>query len=126
MQQHLFEYAVIRFVPRVEREEFLNTGIVLYCKQQKFLKTRFSVNIDKIRCFAPDADITEIKEHLEAFEKIAAAAEQGGPIAKLDIASRFRWLAATRSTIIQSSKIHAGFCSDLELALNKLHEQLVL
>lgn len=126
MQQHLFEYAVIRIVPRVEREEFLNTGIVLYCKQQKFLKTRFTINEDRVRCLNIDTDIEEIKEHLDAFEKIAAADTNGGPIAKLDLPSRFRWLTATRSTIIQASKIHVGFCSDLELALNKLHEQLVL
>ncbi|MBX3253193.1 MAG: DUF3037 domain-containing protein [Chitinophagaceae bacterium] len=124
-QQHLFEYAVIRFVPRVEREEFLNIGLVLYCKQQQFLKTRFTVNEDRIRCFAPDTDIQEIKQHLDAFRKIADADLNGGPIAKLDIASRFRWLTATRSTIIQSSKVHTGFCSNLEPALEKLHKQLV-
>ncbi|MBX2924712.1 MAG: DUF3037 domain-containing protein [Chitinophagaceae bacterium] len=124
-QQHLFEYAVIRFVPRVEREEFLNTGIVLYCKQQQFLKTRFSVNEDRILCLSPEADMQEIKDHFDAFQKIAGADLNGGPIARLDIASRFRWLTATRSTIIQSSKVHTGFCSDLELALEKLHKQLV-
>lgn len=126
MQQHLFEYAVIRIVPKVEREEFLNAGIVLYCKQQKFLKTRFTINENRIKCFGADTDIEEIKEHLDAFEKIAAGDAGGGPIARLDIPSRFRWLTATRSTIIQASKIHVGFCSDLELALSKLHEQLVL
>src|ERR1044071_7484609 len=117
-QQHLFEYAVIRFVPRVEREEFLNTGIVLYCKKEKFLGTRFTINEERIRCFNAETDIAEIKEHLSAFEKIAAADASGGPIAKLDTPSRFRWLTATRSTIIQASKVHAGFCIDLDLALN--------
>ena len=76
------------------------------------------MNEDRIRCFAPEADMPEIKEHLDAFQKIAVADLDGGPIAKLDIASRFRWLTATRSTIIQSSKVHTGFCSNLELTLS--------
>lgn len=126
MQQHLFEYAVIRIVPRVEREEFLNAGIVLYCKQQRFLKALFTINEDRIRCFDREISIAEIKEHFDAFQKIASADLGGGPIAKLDVASRFRWLTAVRSTIIQASKVHVGFCNDLDLALNKLHEQLVV
>lgn len=123
---HLFEYAVIRVVPKVEREEFLNVGVILYCAKKKFLKTKITVNDKKIACFIKEDKIQEVKEHLESFEKIALGAKDGGPISLLDMPSRFRWLAATRSTIIQSSSVHPGLCSDPESALNHLHQQLVL
>lgn len=126
MQKHLFEYAIIRIVPRVYREEFINAGVILYSKKARFLATRFTINPQRILALYAEADIAEIEEHLRAYEKIAAGTVDGGPIAKLDIASRFRWLTATRSTIIQSSKIHPGLCDDLEILLNRLNEQLVL
>lgn len=124
--KHLFEYAVIRVVPKVEREEFLNMGVVLYCHRQKFLRVRFSLNEERLLCFAPQLDIEEVKGHLLAFEKICLGAPDSGPIGKLDAASRFRWLTATRSTIMQTSKVHPGFCSSLEGGLEKLFNQLVL
>ncbi|SFW13027.1 DUF3037 domain-containing protein [Chitinophaga sancti] len=125
-EKHLYEYAVIRVVPSVVREEFLNIGVILYCKQQRYLQTLFSVNGEKIRCLAPEFDMEELRAYLTAFEKIAAGAPDAGPIAKLDLPSRFRWLTATRSTVIQSSKIHPGLCGDLAGTLQRLHAQLVL
>jgi len=125
-EKHLYEYAVIRVVPSVVREEFLNIGVILYCKQQRYLQSIFSVNEERIRCLAPDFDMEELKAYLAAFEKIAAGAKDGGPIATLDMPSRFRWLTATRSTVIQSSKIHPGLCGDLPGTLQRLHAQLVL
>lgn len=124
--KHLFEYAVIRVVPRVEREEFINVGIVLFCKQQRYLKTAFSLNEERLLPLCPTLDVTEIKTYLDAFEKISRGAKDGGPIAQLDLPSRFRWLTATRSTVVQSSKIHPGLCGDLDAALEKLFQQLVL
>lgn len=124
--KHLFEYAVIRVVPRVEREEFINVGIVLFCKQQRYLKTAFSLNEERLLPLCPTLDVTEIKTYLDAFEKISRGAKDGGPIAQLELPSRFRWLTATRSTVVQSSKIHPGLCGDLDAALEKLFQQLVL
>ncbi len=126
MQQHLFEYAVVRIVPKVQREEFINTGIILYCKKQKYLKTKFTLNEERVICFCDQTDLEEVRKHLSSFERIADGAADGGPIAQLDIASRFRWLTAVRSTIIQSSKVHVGFSENLDETLNRLHEQMVL
>ena len=123
---HLFEYAVLRVVPRVEREEFLNVGIILYCPNQKFLQVVFTVDENRLCALFRGMDIPELRDHLEAFRLIAQGDQEGGPIAALDIASRFRWLTATRSTVLQTSKVHPGFCSDPAAALQRLHSQLVL
>jgi hypothetical protein len=126
-EKHLFEYAVIRVVPRVEREEFLNIGIVLYCVKQKFLQMKYVLDENRLKAFSPNLDIEELKEHLCSFERICAADPAGGPIAKLDIASRFRWLTATRSTVLQTSKVHPGLCiTSAQQTIHKLFEQLVV
>jgi hypothetical protein len=124
--KQLFEYAVIRIVPRVEREEFLNVGIILYSKQQKFLQCLFQLDEARLRAFSPTLDIDEVAGHLRGFELICRGSAEGGPIAKMDLPSRFRWLTATRSTVVQTSKVHPGFCADLPEAVKKLHAQLVL
>ena len=124
--KHLFEYAVIRVVPRVEREEFLNVGVVLYCKDQKFLQSRCDLDETRLAAFAKDIDIDEIKESLRAFGQISAGSKVGGPIGKLEMASRFRWLTATRSTVVQTSKVHPGFCEDGQTTLDRLFEEQVL
>ena len=125
-EKYLFEYAVIRIVPKVEREEFFNVGIILFCKEQKFLQTMYTVNDDRIKAMDEKADIPEINAYLQAFEKICKGIKEGGPIAQLDMASRFRWLTAQRSTILQTSKVHPGFCQSPQQALIRLHAQLVL
>lgn len=124
--KHLFEYAVIRVVPRVEREEFVNVGIVLFCKQQRYLKTRFRMDKERLLSLFPSLDLADVKSYLDAFEKVASGDKDGGPIARLDLPSRFRWLTATRSTVVQSSKIHPGLCDDLDKAIEKLFHQLVV
>ncbi|MEI9957369.1 MAG: DUF3037 domain-containing protein [Ferruginibacter sp.] len=125
-ENHLFEYAVIRIVPRVEREEFLNVGVILYCKQQQFLQTKFTIDEERLRAFAGYLDMAALHANLCAFEKISNGDVAGGEIAKLDLASRFRWLTATRSTIVQTSKVHPGLCDNALETLIKLHAQLVL
>ena len=110
--KQLFEYAVIRIVPRVEREEFLNVGVILYCPKQMFLKAKYQLNKKRIANFCDQADINELEEHLKIFEMISRGEKKAGPIAQLPIAERFRWLTATRSTVVQTSKVHPGFCSD--------------
>ncbi|WP_316748577.1 DUF3037 domain-containing protein [Pedobacter gandavensis] len=125
-EKHLFEYAVIRVVPRVEREEFLNVGIILYCSKQKFLQTSFELDEGRLAAFACKLDPQELEDHLHSFELICKGGKAGGTIGQLDMASRFRWLTATRSTVVQTSKTHPGFCLDAADTLKKLYEQLVL
>lgn len=124
--RHLFEYAVVRVVPRVEREEFMNVGVILFCAKLKFLQVLFHIDEQRLQCFTQQCDVEEIKEHLHAFENICLGNHQGGPIALLDAASRFRWLTATRSTVVQCSKVHPGLCVDPQETLVRLHGQLVL
>lgn len=126
LEKHVFEYAVIRVVPRVEREEFVNVGVILFCKGQDFLQSIITLNEERISCFCDEECINEIKKNLHAFEQISAGSSQSGPIGKLDKASRFRWLTATRSTVVQASKVHPGLCTDAHQTLIKLHAQLVL
>lgn len=124
-EKHLFEYAVIRLVPRVEREEFFNVGVILYCAKQRFLKTVYKLNLEKLHALCLDVDCNELEKNLQAFVNICDG-NNGGPIAQLDIASRFRWLTATRSTVVQCSKVHPGFCDDASETLIKLYNKLVL
>ncbi|GAB2558436.1 DUF3037 domain-containing protein [Spirosoma aerophilum] len=123
---HLFEYAVIRVMPRVEREEFINVGVIVYCRSLGFLKTLYTLNETRLRAVSADLDIDEVRERIQAFEKICAGRREGGTIGQLGIAERFRWLTATRSTIVQSSPVHPGLCTDAGETLTKLFEQLVL
>ncbi|MFL5739955.1 MAG: DUF3037 domain-containing protein [Flavisolibacter sp.] len=125
-EKHLFEYAVIRIVPRVEREEFLNVGVVFYCKDLRFLDCRYVLNKEKLVVLCENTDCHEVEEHLSAFEKICRGDAAAGAIAQLDLASRFRWLTATRSTVVQTSKVHPGFCTNAEEMLEKLFIQMVL
>ena len=122
----LFEYAVVRIVPRVEREEFVNTGVVLYCAKQKFLQMKFQVDEHRVKCLCPLADVEEINTYLEAFEQVCIGNRTAGPIAQLPLAGRFRWLTATRSTIVQTSKVHPGLCEDAAAMLDRIFEQQVL
>ncbi len=124
--KHLFEYAVIRIVPRVEREEFINAGVVLYCKGFRFLDCRFILKKDSLTALCTTLDCTELENYLHSFEKICAGDKTGGPIALLDAASRFRWLTATRSTVLQTSKVHPGFCANATEMLEQLFEKYVL
>lgn len=123
---HLFEYAVIRVVPKVEREEFINAGVILYCKKLKFLQAIVTLQAERLCAFPGAPEAAELEQYLATFEKICKGGRNAGPIGLLDHASRFRWLTATRSTIVQTSKVHPGFCSDPEQALIRLHAQLVL
>lgn len=125
-EQLLYEYAVIRFVPKVEREEFINSGIILYCSKAGFLKAKFHLHADKLKTFCTDFDVKELENYFHTWDKICAGDQDGGPIAKLPVASRFRWLTAIRSTVIQVSKVHPGFCSDPEKTLQHLFEKMVL
>ena len=123
---HLFEYAVIRVVPRVEREEFLNVGVIVYSKKPAFLQMMYTLDEKKLLTLFPEIDIADVQSHLEAFEQISKGNSEAGPIAALDHASRFRWLTAKRSTVVQSSAVHSGLCKDPIETLNRLLQQLVI
>lgn len=123
---HSFEYAIIRVVPQVEREEFLNVGVILYCRDHKYLGMKFMLDEKRLLAIFPQTDIQDIEEHLHSFENITNGEPAGGPIAALDPPSRFRWLTAKRSTVIQLSAVHPGICENPEGTIDKLFKKLVL
>ncbi|MFY0481047.1 DUF3037 domain-containing protein [Flavobacterium sp. PLA-1-15] len=124
--RNLYEYAVIRVVPRVEREEFVNVGIILFCKRSRFIKVLYHLNIEKIQCFCSQIDIVQLELNLRSFQKIAEGAKDGGPIAAMEVPERFRWLTAIRSSVIQTSRPHPGLTANLEDTINRLFEELVM
>lgn len=117
---------MVRLVPRVEREEFLNVGVMLYAASRKFLQMKFHLDKKRLRSLYPDVDIRLTQKYLETFNLICIGDAAAGPIAKLPAPERFRWLSATRSTTLQMSKVHSGMCNDPEGKLMELYEQLVL
>jgi hypothetical protein len=123
--RQLFEYAVVRVVPHVEREEFLNVGVVLLCASQRFLQARFEWNEQRLKCLCQETDFDELKGYIESFERICAGGKQAGPIGQLSLAERFRWLTAARSTVLQTSKVHPGLCADAGKTLDRLFNELV-
>ena len=125
-ENHLFEYAVIRVVPRVEREEFLNVGVIVYCRKPAFLQMMFTIDEVKLVSMYPKINMEDLRCHLKAYEQISAGKKEAGPIAALDMPSRFRWLTAKRSTVLQSSAVHPGLCKDPSLTLKHLFQQLVI
>ena len=115
-----FDYAVIRVVPRVEREEFINVGAVLFCPDQDYLCARIELDEGRLRCLFPGADIALIQEHLDAFRRTCAGGDAGGPIGLLPPRERWHWLVAPKNTIIQTSAPHSGLCADPEQALERI------
>jgi hypothetical protein len=120
-----FQYAIIRVVPRVERGEALNAGVVLLCRPRRFLGARVGLDEARLRALAPDADPATILPHLDAIERIAAGDPAAGPIARLTIGERFHWLVAPSSTVIQASEVHTGVCDDPAVELDHLFGRLV-
>jgi len=123
--EETYEYAVIRLVPRVEREEFLNIGVILFSKRKKYLDLKYHIDKNRIQAFAKVIDPVLIHEYLKAWDLICKGSPEGGRIGELDLPTRFRWLVAPRSTIIQSSPTHPGLCTDPEKVLEKLFEMYV-
>ena len=120
-----FQYAIVRVVPRVERGECLNAGVVLFCRPRRFLGARVALDEARLRALAPDADVDAVRGHLEAFRRIAAGEPDAGPIAALPASERFHWLVAPASTIIQCSPVHTGLSDDPEAELDRLVARLV-
>ena len=124
--KHLYEYAVIRLVPRVEREEFLNVGIILFCKGANYLNCKHQIDTEKLKLFSCELEVEEIENNLKAFEKICSGSKDGCPVAQWEIPDRFRWLTAQRSSSLQTSRPHNGFSDDLDATLERLFGELVL
>lgn len=120
-----FQYAAFRVVPRVEREEFVNAGVILFCRTCGYLAARVGLDRDRLLALAPGADVAEIQEHLDARVRTAAGDPRAGPIAALPQSERFHWLVAPSSTVIQSSPVHSGLCEDPERTLQHLFKSLV-
>ena len=120
-----FEYAVIRIVPSVEREEFINAGVVLYCKSKRYLGIEIFFNERLLNSLCPEADTILIRDYLNGFVSVADGSNKRSPIAALDIASRFRWLTAVRSTILQTSRIHTGLTDNPAATLQKIFREQV-
>lgn len=121
-----FEYAIIRLVPKVEREEFFNVGVILFSKRKKFLGIKYHINADKLKAIAPELELDFLNDYLNAWKLICEGKAAGGKIGEFEISDRFRWLAACRSTIIQSSKTHPGICENPETELKDIFEKYVL
>ena len=120
-----FSYAILRVVPRVERGERINAGVVVFCRPLDYLAARTELDEARLAALAPDLDPATVRPHLEAIERIAAGDPEAGPIAALDTTARFHWLVAPSSTIIQPSAVHTGLCGEPAQELDKLFERLV-
>lgn len=120
-----FDYAVIRVVPRVDRGELINAGVILFCLQKDFLAARVEVDEARLRALWPEVDVDLVRQHLEAIPRICAGDPDAGPIARLSIRERFHWLVSPRSTIIQVSPVHSGLCEEPERALDDLFRRMV-
>jgi hypothetical protein len=120
-----FQYAIVRVVPRVERGECVNAGVVLFCRPRRFLDARMALDEARLRALAPDVDLEAVRGHLDALCRIAGGDESAGPIAALPASERFHWLVAPASTIIQCSPVHTGLSDDPEAELDRLVARLV-
>lgn len=120
-----FDYVVIRIVPLVEREEFFNAGVILFCPQQRFLSARVHLDGKKLAALAPELDQDDVERRLGAIQKICAGDPTAGPIARLGQSARFHWLIAPRSTIVQVSPAHSGICEEPDSMLNRLFKEQV-
>lgn len=120
-----FDYATLRVVPRVDREEFMNAGVILFCFERDFLEARVALDRARLLTLHPQADVAAIEEHLAAVPRICAGGEGSGPIGRLDQRERFHWLVAPRSTVIQTGPVHVGLCEEPREALDRLFARLV-
>jgi hypothetical protein len=125
LETSTFDYAVIRVVPRVEREEFINVGVILSCPAQKFLETRIEIDSERLASFAPTIELETIRHYLDTIPKICAGDKAAGTIGRLPQRARFYWLTAQRSTIVQTSPVHTGFCNNAVDMLEHLLDKMV-
>ena len=120
-----FDYAVVRVVPRVERGEFLNAGVILFCSTRAYLDSRIELPRERLAALAPSLDLAAVESHLAVIPLVCRGGREAGPIGELAQRARFHWLVAPRSTIIQMSPMHSGVHSDPQVALESLFRKLV-
>ena len=126
-EKHLYEYAVVRYVPRIEREEFVNVGLIMMCKRRRWLRVALAPEWNRIDAIAAGpVDRDDVSRQLSAFEIIGNARDRSNPIATLEDEERFRWLTAVRSACIQTSRPHPGICDSLDATFDRLLTELVL
>lgn len=123
---HLYEYAVIRVVPKVEREEFINVGLILFCKRQRYIRMEFMVNEKKFNVFNTEIDLDDLTTYLQSFQETANGTKLGGRIGQLETPERFRWLTAVRSSVLQTSRPHSGLSEHLDKTFETLFQELVI
>ncbi|GAB2913855.1 DUF3037 domain-containing protein [Nonomuraea fastidiosa] len=123
MSRDVYEYAVIRVVPKVERGEQINAGVLLYCQPRGYLCAKVQLDPERLRALDPSADVEGVRRALGAYE--AACGERPGPLARESLGGRFRWLTAPRSTIVQAGPVHAGLTADPDIELARLFDKLV-
>jgi hypothetical protein len=121
-----FDYALVRVVPRVERQEFINAGVIAFCLEKRYLAARIHLDEARLKALWPEVDVDLVREHLSAIERICAGDRSAGPIAGLSQRERFHWLVAARSTMIQTSPAHSGLCEDTDDLLDRLVGQFLL
>lgn len=124
-ERYSFDYAIVRVVPRVEREEFINVGVILFCRARRFLKARFELVPKRLDAFAPGFDITELPAQFDIITKVCTGGINAGYIGQLSQQERFHWLVAPRSTVVQTSRPHSGFCTDPAATLEHLLDTTV-
>lgn len=122
---HAFDYAVVRVVPRVERGEFVNAGVIVFSRTARFLDARIELDRPRLIALEPSIDCDVVQSYLDAIPRVCAGGAEAGPIGALSQSERFHWLVAPRSTIIQTSPVHSGVHADLRVALDHLFEKLV-
>jgi hypothetical protein len=120
-----YDFAIIRVVPRVEREEFVNAGVVVFSPARKYLAARVFIDEERLNALCPSLDLSLVRQHLETFPKVCAGDPDAGPIAAKPLRERFHWVVAPRSTVIQISPVHAGITESPEAALNELFKKRV-
>lgn len=121
-----FKYAIIRIVPKVEREEFFNVGVIVFCKRTKFLDIKFNINETKLKAFSCKIELSLLNDYLKAWKMVCEGNSASQKIGQLDLSDRFGWLTANRSTIIQSSQIHSGVTDNPKEALKDIFENYIL
>jgi hypothetical protein len=121
-----FDYVIVRVVPRVDRQEFINAGVIVFCLQKKYLAARIRLDEQRLKALWPDIDVDLVRDHLAAIERVCAGDPKAGAIASLSQRERFHWLVAERSTMIQSSPVHSGLCDSTGSLLDELERQFLV
>lgn len=124
-EQNKYEYAVLRYVPRVEREEFINVGLAMMCKRRRWIKVCILLPEEKLKAMCPETDHESLARQLQAFVDIAEGRRGAGPVAQYPVEERFRWISAVKSSVIQTSRPHPGLCDDLDATFARLFSELV-